>query len=180
MGSIKRPAPAKLVCSILAAGAGLLDEARAALSARYGRADFVSPILPFHHTTYYAEEMGPDLLRQIVAFETPIDPGSLPDVKIATNELEQRWMVAGRRRVNLDPGYLTLAKLVLATTKDNSHRLYLRDGVYGEVTLRFRDGHFGPWEWTYPDYASAEYCALFDALRHAFAQQLRARPAPSS
>ena len=104
MGNIKRPAPAKLICSILAAGVGLLDEARAALIARYGPADFVSAPMPFHHTTYYAEEMGSDLLRQIIAFETLIDPGILPDVKIATNEMEERWMIAGRRRVNLDPG----------------------------------------------------------------------------
>jgi hypothetical protein len=172
MGALKSPAPVKLICSILAGAPGLLDEARAALIERWGPADFVSEVLPFEHTDYYAGEMGAGLLRQIVAFAGLIDPAALPDIKIATNELERRWLEAGRRRVNLDPGYLTLAKLVLATTKDHGHRIYLRDGIYAEVTLRFRDGHFQPWEWTYPDYGSPAYCEMFGRLRAAYKENL--------
>jgi len=176
MGTIKRPAPVKLMCSILTGAPDLIAEARLALSEQWGRLDFASELLPFDHTTYYAAEMGAGLLRQIVTFEKLVDPAYLPDIKIATNALETRWLAAGRRRVNLDPGYVSLAKLVLATTKDHGHRLYLRDGIYAEVTLRFRDGHFHPWEWTYPDYASPTYLALFDAIRAHYLQQLRALP----
>jgi hypothetical protein len=173
MGSIKSPTPVKLMCSILACEERLMDEARLALVERYGPADFVSPPLLFNYTSYYADEMGAGLQRQIVAFKALISPDALPDVKIAANALEQRWVSDGRRQVNLDPGYITLAKLVLATTKDHGHRLYLRDGIYAEVTLSFRHGRFQPWEWTYPDYASPAYCALFDALRASYQQQLR-------
>jgi uncharacterized protein DUF4416 len=84
---------------------------------------------------------------------------------------------AGRgrqRRINLDPGYIDLAKLVLATTKDQQHRLYLGQGIYAEVTLRFTGGRFVPWDWTYPDYRTAEYLAFFDAVRQRYRQQLLA------
>jgi hypothetical protein len=173
MGNIKEPAPVKLICSILAGDAGLIEEARSALAERWGPLDFASALLRFDHTTYYEAESGPNLLRQIVTFERLIDPGALPDVKIATNALEQRWVVEGRRRVNLDPGYVTLAKLVLATTKDHGHRIYLRAGIFAEVTLQFRDGRFQPWEWTYPDYASPAYRTLFDEIRDRYLHQLR-------
>jgi hypothetical protein len=174
MGSIRRPQPVKLMCSILAGEPALIEAAQQALAERWGALDFVSDLLPFEHTDYYAAEMGPALCRKIVAFERLIDPGDLPDIKIATNELERLWTVSNRRKVNLDPGYLSLAKLVLATTKDHSHRIYLRDGIYGEVTLRFRQGRFQPWEWTYPDYASPTFCAMFDALRARYLTQLHA------
>jgi len=173
MGTIKEPAPVKLICSILAGDAELIEEARSALAERWGPLDFASALLPFDHTTYYEAESGPHLLRQLVTFEKLIDPGALPDAKTATNTLEQRWAVEGRRQVNLDPGYVSLAKLVLATTKDHGHRLYLRAGIYGEVTLQFHDGHFQPWPWTYPDYASPAYLALFDEIRAHYVRQLR-------
>ena len=173
MGRIKPPDLVKLMCSIMAGDPVLIEEARVTLSALFGSVDFASEVFQFDRTSYYEAESGPNLLRQIVTFERLVDPECLPDVKITTNELEQRWAIDGRRRVNLDPGYVTLAKLVLATTKDHGHRVYLRDGIYAEVTLRYRDGHFAAWEWTYPDYGSPAYRALFDGIRARYMRQFR-------
>jgi hypothetical protein len=83
--------------------------------------------------------------------------------------------VAGRRRVDVDPGYLTRTKLVLATTKDYAHRVYLGRGIYAEVTLSYRQGAFHPWPWTYPDYASPEYAPQLEAMRRLYLRQLAGR-----
>jgi len=173
MGTAREPAPVKLIASLLTGDPGLLPAVKAALVYTFGSTDLESEILPFDHTDYYADEFGPALQRQIVAFERLIAPDDLPDVKRQTNELEQSFAREGRRQVNIDPGYVSLSKLVLATTKDHAHRLYLGQGIYGEVTLAYQQGHFRPWPWTYSDYASDRYCALFMEIRKRYRAQIR-------
>jgi hypothetical protein len=173
MGDLTTPRPVKLIVSAFAAGDVLLTQAREALAGEWGAIDWESPLLPFDHTAYYEAEFGPGLVRRIWAFERLVDPGALADVKLRTNEMEGRWKVNGRRQVNLDPGYVSLAKLVLATTKNRGHRIYLGGGIYAEVTLAYHKGTFHPWSWTYPDYASAQYCVLFGEIRERYAAQLR-------
>jgi len=173
MGTARTPTPVKLIASLLTGDPGLLPQVRAALAHAFGPTDLESEILPFDHTDYYAAEFGPALRRQIVAFERLIAPEELPAVKCQTNELEQSFAQEGRRRVNIDPGYVSLAKLVLATTKDHAHRLYLGQGIYGEVTLAYQQGRFRPWPWTYSDYASDSYCALFMEIRRRYKAHMR-------
>ena len=182
MGKANVPRPVKLIVSAFAPADALLQQARQRLAAAYGAVDVESELLPFAHTSYYDAEFGgpPDLggralVRRIWSFEPLIDPGALAAIKLSTNDLEQGWAMDGRRRVNLDPGYVSLAKLVLATTKNHGHRIYLRDGIYAEVTLRYQDGAFSPWPWTYPDYATAAYCALFGQIRRRYVAQLHGR-----
>lgn len=151
----------------------MLAVARGALVGLFGPVDYRSEVLPFDNTSYYEREFGPNLVREILAFSTLIAPQHLAETKLKTNELERTWMVDGKRMVNLDPGYVNLGKLVLATTKDYSHRIYLGDGIYGEVTLKYEHGDFRAWEWTYPDYASDSYRAIFAAIRQLYAAQLR-------
>ncbi len=178
MGRAKTPKPVKLIVSAFAPGEDLLAEARQAVAAEWGAIDFESELLPFDHTAYYAAEFGSGLVRRIWAFARLIDPGTLAAIKVRSNELEQRWAVDGRRRVNLDPGYVALSKMVLATTKNYDHRIYLGRGIYAEVTLHYRHGAFHPWPWTYPDYASEQYRSLFATIRRLYLDQLRARDAP--
>jgi Domain of unknown function (DUF4416) len=173
MGTAREPAPVKLVVSLLTGHPDLLAGVKAALSRTFGPTDMESEILPFEHTDYYAPEFGPDLQRQFVTFERLIAPDDLPAVKRYTNELEQSFAQQGRRLVNIDPGYVSLSKLVLATTKDHAHRLYLGQGIYGEVTLAYQQGRFRPWPWTYSDYASDRYCALFMEIRKRYKAQIR-------
>jgi hypothetical protein len=144
----------------------------------WGTIDFESALLPFTHTPYYAKEFGVGLVRRIWSFQNLIDPGELAAIKIRTNELEQRSTLDGQRRVNLDAGYVSLAKLVLATTKNHGHRIYIGKrpeavGIYAEVTLQYRNRAFRPWECTYPDYATPDYCTLFEAIRKQYVAQLR-------
>lgn len=138
----------------------------------FGQIDFESPELSFDHTLYYEPEFGKNLKRRFISFTRLISPSAIADIKIRMNDLEKRRSASGKRRVNIDPGYLDMAKLVLASTKDFCHRLYLDKGIYAEVTLVYRNGGFTTWDWTYPDYRSPEYIDIFNHIRTAYAHQL--------
>ena len=128
---------------------------------------------PFTETEYYAEEMGAVLTREWVAFDRLIDQEEISSIKLCCNAVElEHFSDQGRRHVNIDPGYLCFGKVVLATTKDNQHRLYLRDGIYGEVTLRFNKGNYVPWEWTYRDYRREEALHFFRQLRSLYRSRI--------
>ncbi len=174
MGTAREPEPVKLIASLLTGEPALFPEVKEALSQIFGPVDLESKLLPFDHTDYYVPELGPGLQRQIVAFQKLVDPGDLPAIKRQANDLERSLVRDERRRVNIDPGYVSLGKLVLASTKDHAHRLYLGQGIYGEGTLTYQRGRFRPWPWTYPDYGSDRYCALFDQIRERYKAQLRA------
>jgi hypothetical protein len=175
MGTAKEPTPVKLITSLLTGEPSLLAQVKWRLSTLYGPIDFESELLPFDHTDYYAPEFGSGLQRQIVTFERLVDPGDLPAIKHQTNDLEWSLADGENRRVNIDPGYVSLGKMVLASTKDHAHRLYLSQGIYAEGTLTYQRGHFRPWPWTYPDYGGEYYCSLFERIRKQYKAQLRAR-----
>jgi hypothetical protein len=171
-----QPAEAvKLVASLFSEDGCLIGDALSALSERYGRADFVSAPLAFDYTDYYAEEFGTSLIRRFVAFERLVRPESLPDVKLWTNILERRLSADGHRRVNIDPGYLARAHLILATGKGYTHRPYLRDGIYADLTLIYRDKTFHSLPWTYPDYAGSGMTGMLTRIREKYVLQLRGR-----
>jgi hypothetical protein len=173
MGIPREHRPVKLIVGMFTAQERLFAAACAQLVEAYGPVDRVSPFWPFEFTSYYAEEFGEGLLRQFLSVHSLMDPARLPEVKLHTNDLEQRFSVEGRRQINLDPGYIDLSKLVLATTKNHQHRLYLGQGIYGEVTLRFTRKSFRPWEWTYPDYRTDEYIRFFNEVRQTYLTQLK-------
>jgi hypothetical protein len=160
--------------------AELLALARRRLEGDYGPVALASAEYAFDQTAYYEPTMGPGLRKRLWAFERLVDPAVLPEIKHHTNALEQALAAETHfpepRPVNLDPGYLTLAKLVLATTKDQAHRLYLRDGIFAEVTLHFRDGRFQPWPWTYADYRLPEVLAFLAEARAWYRQRLARGP----
>lgn len=175
MGEIGTPKPVQLFCGAIYNPAAPLDNVKADLEAGFGPADFVSPQFDFDKTSYYEEEMGAGLRKIFVAFEKLIPPEKIVDVKLATNGIEEKYHdgAGGGRLVNLDPGYLALAKMALATTKDNFHRLYLGRGIFAEVTLKFENGSFHPLPWTYPDYCSDGYIDYFNQLRDSYKQKLK-------
>lgn len=173
MGQIRKPKPVKLISSMFTADLELLEVARKRLSETFGPTDYGSDLLPFDHTSYYAAEFGEELMRKIVAFAELVDPGRLAEIKRLTNDLEMGWAREGKRCINLDPGYVSLSKLVLATTKNHGHRIYVGQGIYAEVTLGYRSKTFYSWKWTYPDYASPPYIAIFNHIRELYLAQLR-------
>jgi hypothetical protein len=174
VGAIRTPIPVKLIAPMLAADPASFQPAQEALEERFGPLDFVSNDLPFTFTRYYAEELGEHLLRRFVSVRDLIDPGELAGIKLWSNTLEDSLRRAGKRTVNVDPGYVCGGKLVLATTKDQAHRIYLCDGIYAEATLLYRAGKFVPQPWTYPDYASEPYHRILMDIRTRYMAQLRA------
>lgn len=175
MGEIKKHPPVKLIMGMIAADADLFPSVEALLSQKFGRVDFSSDVMPFDYTDYYIKEMGADLTRKFVSFEKLIQPEKIVEIKYVTNELEKEFLHpdSSRRQVNLDPGYVSAAKLVLASTKDHIHRIYLRNGIYAEITLRMENKSFRAWQWTYPDYRSEEYIGIFNEIRRIYMEQLR-------
>lgn len=177
MGTPKPPPPVKLIASLLASSDALLVEARRALSDHFGPVDATSDVIAWDLSTYYRAEMGDAIRRQFLSFERLIAPGKLAGFKQMTNELEDAWRTASGRQINLDPGYLAATKLVLASTKDAAHRVYLSGGTYAEATLQFSSGTFGPYPHTYPDYAAADAIAFFNRVRATYLAQLRLQSA---
>jgi hypothetical protein len=176
MGQIHTPRPVKLFVGMLAGRTDLFNIAQAELNGEFGPIDIASDIMPFDFTDYYEDEMGPNLLRKFVGFERLINPKELASIKLFTNDLEEEISErfgSENRLVNLDPGYITLSKLVLASTKDYSHRIYLGDGIFAEVTLHFSGKQFNAWPWTYPDYKTAAYCRFFETMRRQYLETLR-------
>lgn len=168
------PQKVKLVMSFLYNQENDFQEAVQATGEKYGPVDLVSEPLAFDFTDYYEPEMGKNLQRRLVSFEPLICPDSIVAIKLWTNELEKRLVnEKGGRKVNIDPGYLAAAKFVLATGKDYSHRIYLGQGIYGDLTLIFKKGSFQPLSWTYPDYASAPLLDLINLLRRKYLWQLK-------
>ncbi|MDE0086184.1 MAG: DUF4416 family protein [Candidatus Poribacteria bacterium] len=176
MGTLIERLPVKAIMGVLIAKPLILPKVYQQLTDQFGSIDYTSELLPFTSTNYYEAEMGKGLQRQFISFEKLIDAGTLADRKLFTNQVEQAFVEkdTSRRRVNLDVGYVCMAKLVLASTKDHAHRIYLRDGIYAEITLRFYRKTFQPWEWTYPDYRSPTYIAIFNHIRTIYREQLNA------
>jgi hypothetical protein len=162
-----------LIMSLFSRDEARINEALGILSDTYGEADFISPFLDFNYTDYYAEEIGTGLVRRFVSFAQLIPPEVLPDVKRMTNALEGRFSEGGKRRLNIDPGYIAQAHLILATGKGYAHRPYLRDGIYADLTLIFQDGSFRGLPWTYPDYGSPEVIEMLNKIRKKYVEQLK-------
>ena len=173
MGTAEQGDAARLVCGVLSQRGEVGNDAESALEAQFGSIDLRSPRRPFTESVYYEPEMGPELDRWWVSFEVLVTERDIASIKNVTNAIEGDLAADdGRRRVNLDPGYLVPSRLVLATTKNFAHRIYLADGIYGEVTLMWRHDTFVPMEWTYSDYCSEDATAFFVAARDRLMERL--------
>ena len=134
--------------------------------------DFLSISSAFTYTAYYDDEMGRAIRRQTASFLNLVAPESLPDIKLRTNEIETSLLSDGKRQVNIDPGLLGPERFVLATGKNFTHRVYLRDGIYADLTLVYQKGAYRPLPWTYPDYREPEFLHYLEVLRKKLKFQL--------
>src|SRR5437879_3670800 len=177
MAEPRQPDPALLVVAAFSRHDTALEWARGQLEQEFGLVQRTSSAFVFDQTTYYAATMGSELRKQFFVFADLVEADCLATVKRRTNALEQKLAAAEQypevRPLNLDPGLLTLGKFLLATTKDQAHRVYLRDGIFAEVTLRFHAGAFEPWPWTYADYREAHVRAWLGEARAYYKQRLR-------
>ncbi len=156
------------ICAVTFSPDCALDEIHSLLETVLSPVEEVSPVFDFSFTKYYEKQMGPELKKQFVSFVQTMHPGKLAVLKVRTNEMEKSWSKNGKRSINLDPGYITAAKLVLASAKDFAHRIFLGEGIYGDVQFQFRDQEFRPHPWTFPDYQSEIAMAFFHKVRQSF------------
>jgi hypothetical protein len=167
-----------LVVAIFSRYEDLLNLCRQRLEERFGPVAPLTFEYAFNQTRYYEPTMGTELRKRLLAFHDLVAPDSLADIKQATNGLERELADSGffaePRPINLDPGILTLGKFLLATTKDQAHRVYLRNGICAEVTLRFEAGNFEPWPWTYADYRQPELRAFLTDARSYYRERMKA------
>lgn len=136
-----------------------------ALQNKFGNVLFQSDIQPWNYSAHYTRELGTPLYRNFIFFDGVIDPSTLADIKLLTNDLEAIYSRDGRRKINLDPGYITLAKVVLASTKNYSHRIYLGKGIYAELALLYKNHQFITMPYTYNDYKDPYYLNMFMNVR---------------
>ena len=165
MSEPREPKPVKLFVAMLYSDPEVYLAARKRLEEIFGPAEMESEAFEFNHTAYYNREMGEGLRKNFIAFDKPVRPENLPEIKLQTNRLEKEFSREGKRIVNLDPGYLTLDRVILATGKDAAHRVYMGRGVYADVQLIYRSTGFHPLPWTYPDYRAPSTVDFFNRLR---------------
>ena len=169
----REPDKVNLIVSVFSPEKGAIHRVMEELEEEFGSMDWLGPEIFFDRTRYYEREMGWPLHRRFVSFENLIAPEDLVDVKLKTNEIEKRHMSGDSRLVNIDPGYISPERLVLATGKNYTHRIYLRKGIYADLTLVFKRGSFRALEWTYRDYSDPEMTEVFNGLRRAYMEKLR-------
>ncbi|MBI1869612.1 MAG: DUF4416 family protein [Chlamydiae bacterium] len=152
----------------LLTSAGHLLSAEQVLEKKWGTIKKRSPVFPFDYSAYYEDELGPKIIRCFYVFERKLDPLMIRDIKLESNALEEEGSVSGLRQWNIDPGYIDLDKIVLATTKPATYRIYLGKGIYAQSTLYFKDKAFHPWPWTYRDYKEEIALSFFKEAREEF------------
>ena len=171
MGKTKVHDPIKIIVGLITNNKNIFSATTSILSKKFGPIDIESEILPFNHTDYYEQEMGQSLVRKFLSFRKLVKPDGVEKIKLLTNNIERRFCRSGKRSINIDPGYLTQNKLVLLTTKNYSHRLYIKNGIFAEVTLYFKNSEFQSWPWSYPDYKTDDYKNFFKRVRNTYLGQ---------
>lgn len=181
MGKIFLPKPAKLIISMFTSDKCLFGLYKEELIKRFGEVDLESNVQPFDFTAYYEKEFGEHLMQKLFSFSVLIRQDELAEIKIITNGLENNHIdknvktdiTQHKRKINLDPGYITLNKYILASTKDGPSRIYLNQGIYAEIMLRFINKSFVSCEYTYPNYQTYEYINFLTSVRQKYKLQLK-------
>lgn len=173
MSERRLPTEAALVISVIYRREERFDEAAGRMANVWGEPERVHGPFPFDRTRYYRREMGEPLVRRFLVFRHLVARDTLPDIKIAAETIEREFAVDGRRTVNIDPGMLTEENFILATGKNFSHRVYLGNGVFADLTLMFREGEYRALPWTYPDYATDEIRTFLREVRETYRRAIR-------
>ena len=163
----------KLISSLFSSQANLIDRVILKMEGLFGPTDWMSPAFFFDRTKYYEKEMGWPLHRRFISFKTLVRPQDIVEIKWKTNDLENKESQGGKRKINIDPGFVALERLVLATGKNYTHRIYLSKGIYADLTLIFQRGSFNPLAWTFKDYGDPEIIDYFNEIRERYKRQIR-------
>ena len=173
MGIITEHLPVKLITAITYHPEFETDMVLKELEDKNSPIDSFSEVYEFNKfTSYYETEMGSLLHKKFISFQKLIAAEKLPGIKVQTNNIEQKFLIEPNRQINIDPGYITQAKLILATTKNYSHRIYLGEGIFGDLHMQFSNKSFQPQPWTYPDYKDEKNIRFFNSVRSRYLEQL--------
>ena len=167
------PLPVKAICAFIYSNEEVYSQTKKILERKYGVIDFESRRINFIHTPYYEPEMGKPLYRRFISFKKLRKADKFVDMKLFCIKLEKKYAKDNKRIVNIDPGYINDAKLVLTTTKDFAHRIYLSKGIFAEVTLVYKDKTFQDLPTTFPDYRTPEYKEILRAIKSNYHNQLK-------
>jgi hypothetical protein len=173
MGVIGTSKKVKLFCGIIFSSEKIKQDALFVLENKFGKIDFISDIMPFNFSSYYNPEMGQNLKRLWISFEKLVFSAELASIKVFTNSIEDSFALNSKRQINIDPGYITPANVILATTKNYSHRIYLDKGIYGEVTTIYKKNEYIKLPWSYPDYLSDIAISFLLKVRKALMARLK-------
>lgn len=173
MGIVRSPKPVQFFASIIFSDDEHLHSVESDIRKVIGDIQDKTAFEPFLQTDYYEKEMGGDLSRVFILFSPLLQRETLPEVKLKTNDIETSFAPVGKRAVNIDPGYIALEHVILATTKGYAHRIYLGGGIYADLTLIYRNGTYRALEWTYPDYGSEEIVTVFNRWRGSLKEKMR-------
>ena len=166
---------AKLICGVLFTDDILLVKAKECVLKKYGVGDFESHSFKFDVSYYYKTEMGWPNYRRFWSFEKLINPKAIGSSKIECNKIEDELAVSGNRKINLDPGYLDYDKIVLASAKYNWQKIYLNNGIYADLTLRYEKGKYGPFPWSFPDFKEGDYNSVLLKIREIYKLQMKTK-----
>ena len=173
MSTPKTPAPAKLVMSVFMKDKSVLASVFERLEDVGGPVDMISPWLDYDFTDYYYREMGDPLFRRLIAFKPLMEQDALASIKLDTNRIESDCLDQNNRTINIDPGYLLSSRFILATGKEYSHRIYIGQKIYADLTLMYTKKGFKTLEWTYPDYASPAVLKFLGQVRQKYLADLK-------
>lgn len=166
------PLPVKFICGFIYTTEEIYQGTKKKLERKFGPIDFESERIDFTSTEYYYPEMGKPLSRRFISFKKLRKPEQFVNIKLYCVKLEKKFALNLHRRINIDPGYINEAKLILTTTKDFAHRIYLGKGIYAEVTLSYLNGCFSEFPTTFPDYRTPRYKKIFFNIRKIYRQQI--------
>jgi len=172
------PKKAKALIGLFLKDKGLIAPVASDLTEKFGLIDMASSWFSFNFTTYYEQEMGAPLFRRMLAFKKLIDQGELAEIKLITNDMERKYSKNSKRLVNIDPGYLVHERFVLATGKNYTHRIYIKKGIYADLTLIYQKGSFQKLPWTYPDYSEKNLLAYLELVRNKYKVDIKANSRP--
>jgi hypothetical protein len=171
--------PVKLICGVIASQENVIHDTVERLVQKYGKIDLESPLIPFDFTDYYEKQMGKNLSRKFLSFEGLIQPERLSSIKLETNRMEEQLQEGFKEKhriINIDPGYLTTASLIMATAKNFAHRVPLKDGIYAHLEFLFGRDEVRLLDWTYPDFENEEYQDFFRKARRIYLSQIKDHP----
>jgi len=181
MGLIKEHPPVKLIIAVTYQSDIDIEPVITELEQLQSPVENISEVYEFSKfTSYYELEMGDNLKKIFIACKALIAPENLPSIKVNTNALEKKYEIDSKRRINIDPGYISQAKLILATTKNYSHRIFIGKGIFGDVHMQFSNKSYRSQPWTYPDYKDEKNVTFFNDVRLRYLEQLAEEQIPNS